>query len=123
MVSFFNVENYLMTGAGRAKENRLVGLKASVFHDKAGCAGNNLKNLAVYGGESSKISVTREAKQEQKASEYASVKGASSEIIGVWETVEEEMPDLDYGAVQSANTSVEFVSRAILKQKKRFFEK
>ena len=34
-------------------------------------------------------------------------------------TMGEENPDLDYGTVQSANTSAEFISRVILKQKKK----
>ena len=63
---------------------------------------------------------TREAKHKFKASEYANVKGASSKTMSEWETAEEEYGELDYGTVQSANTSAEFVSRVILKQKKKY---
>lgn len=63
---------------------------------------------------------TREAGQKQKASAYAGVKGASAGTMAAWEAAEQADPNLDYGSVQAANTSVEFVSRTILKQKKKF---
>jgi hypothetical protein len=63
---------------------------------------------------------TRDAKQKDKASVYSSMKGASKATQAMWESAEKEMPDLDYGSVQSANTSSEFVSRALLKQKKKY---
>lgn len=63
---------------------------------------------------------TREAAQKQKASTYAGAKGASAGTMAAWAAAEEADPTLDYGSVQAANTSVEFVSRAILKQKKKF---
>ena len=66
---------------------------------------------------------TREAKQNMSTGNYASAKGASAETMQEWAQAEEEMPDLDYGTVQSANTSAEFVSRVILKQKKKFRKK
>lgn len=62
---------------------------------------------------------TREAKQQMKASEYADLKGASSATKAAYVASEEDS-DIDYGSVQSASTSAEFVSRAILKQKKKF---
>ncbi len=62
---------------------------------------------------------TREAKQQMKSSEYASMKGASSGTMADWVAAESDL-DIDYGSVQSASTSAEFVSRAILKQKKKF---
>ena len=63
---------------------------------------------------------TREAKQQMKASEYSGKKGASKATQMAWEAAEAADKSLDYGTVQSANTSAEFVSRAILKQKKKF---
>ena len=62
---------------------------------------------------------TREAKHKAKASEYASMKGASAETMAEWEKAE-EIEDISYGTVQSAGTSAEFVSRIILKQKKKY---
>jgi hypothetical protein len=66
---------------------------------------------------------TRDDKQKGKASAYSSMKGASISTQAMWEAAEESMPGLDYGTVQSANTSAEFVNRALLKQKKKFQKK
>ncbi len=65
-------------------------------------------------------SETRDAKHKFKASEYANMKGASTATMAEWATAESEEIDLDYGTVQSANTSAEFLSRIILKQKKKY---
>lgn len=62
---------------------------------------------------------TRDAKQKMAASAYAGTKGASKATMDAFLAEEE----LDYGSVQSANTSAEFVSRAILRQKKKFGKK
>jgi hypothetical protein len=50
-------------------------------------------------------------------------KGASIETQALFEQMEEAVPDLNYADVQSANTSTEFVSRAILGHKKKFRKK
>jgi hypothetical protein len=63
---------------------------------------------------------TRDAKHMEKASAYSSMKGATAATQAMWEAAEKELPNLDYASVQSANTSAEFVSRALLKQKKKY---
>ena len=63
---------------------------------------------------------TRDARHTGKASEYAGMKGASAETLAAWQEAEEAMGGIDYGTAQSASTSAEFVSRIILKQKKKF---
>ena len=63
---------------------------------------------------------TREAKQQTPSSEYAMSKGATSETMAEYS---EEGENINYGEVQSASTSAEFVSRAILKQKKKWSKK
>ncbi|MCH8907986.1 MAG: hypothetical protein IH840_12935 [Candidatus Heimdallarchaeota archaeon] len=68
-------------------------------------------------------SETRDAEHEMKASEYASMKGVSIATQKMFEDAEGEIADLNYGVVQSAGTSTEFVSRALLKQKKKFRKK
>ncbi len=62
---------------------------------------------------------TRDAKQSAAPSTYASAKGVSPEVMADMMAAEGDM-DIDYGSVQSASTSAEFVSRVILKQKKKF---
>jgi hypothetical protein len=63
---------------------------------------------------------TREAKQTGSASAYAMSKGATAETM---EEYNIEGDEVNYGEVQSASTSAEFVSRAILKQKKKWSKK
>ncbi|HAS41293.1 MAG TPA: hypothetical protein DCS93_12480 [Microscillaceae bacterium] len=62
---------------------------------------------------------TREAKQTDGSTNYAMSKGASAETMAEFSAEE----DVNYGEVQSASTSAEFVSRAILKQKKKWGKK
>jgi hypothetical protein len=57
---------------------------------------------------------TRDKKQTASAGEYFKDKGASSKNIKIAEDA-----DVSYGEVQSASTSADFVSRAILNQAKR----
>lgn len=63
---------------------------------------------------------TREAKQSDKSAGYAMSKGATAETMAEFQA---EGEDINYGEVQSASTSAEFVSRAILKQKKKWSKK
>ncbi|MFV2015363.1 MAG: hypothetical protein ACC656_08045, partial [Candidatus Heimdallarchaeota archaeon] len=65
---------------------------------------------------------TRDAKQSLGASAYSMNKGSSKKTKGMFKMAEESM-DLSFGEVQSANTSAEFVSRALLKQKKKYRKK
>ncbi|OJJ21319.1 hypothetical protein BKI52_12215 [marine bacterium AO1-C] len=62
---------------------------------------------------------TREAKQTDGSKNYAMSKGASAETMAEFDAEE----GVNYGEVQSASTSAEFVSRAILKQKKKWGKK
>lgn len=57
---------------------------------------------------------TRDQRQTLAASEYFKDKGASSEKIR-----KAEATKVTYGEIQSANTSADFVSRMIIKQKKK----
>ncbi|RAV98227.1 hypothetical protein DQQ10_24815 [Pseudochryseolinea flava] len=57
---------------------------------------------------------TRDAKQATKAADYFTDKGASKESIK-----RAEASSVSYGEIQSANTSADFVSRIIIKQKKK----
>lgn len=61
-------------------------------------------------------SETRTAKHSMSAAEYSKDKGASAEVQEEWDS---EGKELNYGDVQSANTSSEFLMRAIVGQKKR----
>lgn len=61
----------------------------------------------------------RDAKQEMGASAYSMSMGSSMKSQAMYEMAEESM-GLNFGEVQSANTSAEFVSRALLKQKKKY---
>ncbi|OLS19996.1 MAG: hypothetical protein HeimC2_39270 [Candidatus Heimdallarchaeota archaeon LC_2] len=65
---------------------------------------------------------TRDAKQEMGASVYSMSKGSSMKTAAMFEEAEAEM-DMNFGEVQSANTSSEFISRALLKQKKKYKNK
>ena len=64
-------------------------------------------------------SETRTQKQASKASDYANFQNVSAKNISVIEEMEQCTPNLNYGVVQSAATSSEFVSRALVKQKRR----
>lgn len=66
---------------------------------------------------------TRDKKQEMKSSSYSAMKGASKETQEIFEAAEMENSDLNYGVVQSASTSSEFVNRALINQKKKFMDK
>lgn len=61
---------------------------------------------------------TRNERQSAPASEYAKNKNASKAVLDAFEEVE----DLDYGSVQSATTSAEFINRMIIEQQKRYEE-
>lgn len=65
-------------------------------------------------------SETRTAKQATSATNYSKDKGASAEVQEMWD---KEGAGLNYGDVQSANTSSEFLMRAIVGQKKRVKER
>ncbi|MHA2278749.1 MAG: hypothetical protein ACXAC2_23470 [Candidatus Kariarchaeaceae archaeon] len=65
---------------------------------------------------------TRDAKQSMGASMYSMAKGSSAKTADMYKMAEEDY-DLNFGEVQSANTSAEFVSRALLSQKKKFRKK
>ncbi|MHA2502941.1 MAG: hypothetical protein ACXAE3_08730 [Candidatus Kariarchaeaceae archaeon] len=58
---------------------------------------------------------TRDKKQEMAADMYAASKGASAGVGAMFAAEE----DMDWGTVQSASTSAEFVTRSIIEQKKR----
>jgi hypothetical protein len=64
-------------------------------------------------------SETREAKKNMSVGSYAKAKGASKEYQK-WAEEAAKAGDVDYSSVQSASNSAEFVSRTILKQKKKF---
>lgn len=64
-------------------------------------------------------SETRTEKQASGATEYAKYQNVSAETVSRFEEIEKATPMLNYGVVQSAATSSEFVSRALVKQKKR----
>jgi hypothetical protein len=65
---------------------------------------------------------TRDSKQKMGASAYSMGKGSSMKTAAMYKMAEESM-DLNFGEVQSANTSAEFVSRALLSQKKKYRKK
>ena len=64
-------------------------------------------------------SETRTQKQSAAASLYAKAQNMSDITVAMFEEMEQNAPELNYGVVQSAATSSEFVSRALVKQKKR----
>jgi hypothetical protein len=59
---------------------------------------------------------TKDAVQGQSAAGYMSTKNISADKAAV---LQEEAANLNYGEVQSANTSAEFIMRAVVEQKKR----
>ncbi|MDR0659289.1 MAG: hypothetical protein LBG19_00475 [Prevotellaceae bacterium] len=59
---------------------------------------------------------TKDAAQRAAASSYFKAKNISQEQATM---LQEEAADLNYGEVQSANTSAEFIMRAVIVQKKR----
>jgi hypothetical protein len=61
---------------------------------------------------------TRDKKQSLAASEYFKDKGASNEVVTKAATT-----TVTYGEIQSANTSADFVSRIIIKQKRKSVKK
>lgn len=68
-------------------------------------------------------SETRTKKQATSSSAYAEAQGASASTKSMFSKVESETPGLNYGMVQSAATSSEFVSRCLVRQKKKFSKK
>ncbi len=58
---------------------------------------------------------TKNAKQTTAATDYLKSKGGSK----VAEEIGDDAKELNYGEMQSANTSAEFIMRAIIKQKKK----
>lgn len=65
---------------------------------------------------------TRDEKQKMGASMYSMSKGSSLKTSAMFEAAEADM-DMNFGEVQSANTSSEFISRALLSQKKKYRKK
>ena len=63
--------------------------------------------------------LSRTQKQATGASAYAKSQNVSVTTMNMFEEMEQMNPQLNYGVVQSAATSSEFVSRALVKQKKR----
>ena len=58
-----------------------------------------------------------------KSAAYAEAQGASKTTMDMFNEAETTTPGMNYGMVQSAATSSEFVSRVLVKQKKRFAKK
>ena len=54
---------------------------------------------------------------------YAEAQGASAATRAMFDEVNVTSPGLNYGMVQSASTSSEFVSRALVKQKRKYAKK
>ena len=54
---------------------------------------------------------------------YAKVQGASKATMDMFSEVEAVSPAMNYGMVQSAATSSEFVSRVLVNQKRKFAKK
>lgn len=54
---------------------------------------------------------------------YAEAQGASKETMDLFDSMEGKTPGINYGIVQSAATSSEFVSRCLVRQKKKFTPK
>ena len=57
------------------------------------------------------------------SSAYAEAQGASETTKAVFDQVNLTSPGLNYGMVQSASTSSEFVSRCLVKQKRKYAKK
>ena len=51
---------------------------------------------------------------------YAEAQGASAATKAMFDQVNLTSPGLNYGMVQSASTSSEFVSRCVVRQKKKY---
>ena len=51
---------------------------------------------------------------------YAEAQGASAATKAMFDQVNMTSPGLNYGMVQSASTSSEFVSRCVVRQKKKY---
>ena len=51
---------------------------------------------------------------------YAEAQGASKATMDLFNDIQTTSPGMNYGMVQSAATSSEFVSRCLVKQKKKF---
>jgi|GEM_PF-280271 len=64
---------------------------------------------------------TKNAMQTAGASDYIKSKGGKKVVEELEK--DEDAKDLNYGEVQSANTSAEFIMRAIIKQKKKVLQK
>lgn len=54
---------------------------------------------------------------------YASAQGASKTTMDMFEEAQTTTPGLNYGMVQSAATSSEFVTRGLVYQKRKFASK
>ena len=54
---------------------------------------------------------------------YAEAQGASKTTMDMFSDIQTATPGMNYGMVQSAATSSEFVSRCLVKQKKKFASK
>ena len=57
------------------------------------------------------------------SSAYAEAHGASATTKAMFDQVNITSPGLNYGMVQSASTSSEFVSRCLVKQKRKYAKK
>lgn len=57
------------------------------------------------------------------SSAYAEAQGASKTTLDAFDELQAAVPALNYGMIQSAATSSEFVSRCVVKQKKKFASK
>ena len=51
---------------------------------------------------------------------YAEAQGASAATKAMFDQINLTSPGLNYGMVQSASTSSEFVSRCVVRQKKKY---
>lgn len=57
------------------------------------------------------------------STEYAAAQNVSAVTMDLFEKAQTETPGMNYGMVQSAATSSEFVSRCLVRQKKKFSSK
>ena len=57
------------------------------------------------------------------SADYAAAQGASKTTLEMFDKYQMASPGMNYGMVQSASTSSEFVSRCLVKQKKKFGSK
>ena len=57
------------------------------------------------------------------SADYAVAQGASKTTLEMFDKYQMASPGMNYGMVQSASTSSEFVSRCLVKQKKKFASK